>query len=54
MEGHLNYIVIPGEMKMWSLNRGGRSGRFDCIEKNILHENLIFQYPNSESNSNNL
>ena len=23
MEGHLNYNVRPGEMKMWSHNRGG-------------------------------
>ena len=25
IEGHLNYNVRPGEMKMWSLNRGGLS-----------------------------
>ena len=23
MEGHLNYNVRPGEIKMWSLNRDG-------------------------------
>ena len=31
MEGHLNYNVRPGELKMWSLNRGGCSGRFDWL-----------------------
>ena len=34
-EGHLSSNVRPGEMKLWSLNRGGCSGRMTVFEGEI-------------------
>ena len=41
MEGHLNYTVRSGEMKMWSLNRGGLSGRF-AVYVIILYQMTLY------------
>ena len=44
MEGHLNYTVRSGEMKMWSSNRGGLLGRFDCICNYIMSNDIVLYH----------